>query len=280
MDHDLVGREGPVVTRSWTVDDVLLYALGVGAGIDDPAQELSFTTENSLGIELQVLPTFGVLLAHTPLPDLGDLDRTAVVHAEQGFTLLAPIPVCGTVTARTRVTGVHDKGSGALVMLESTATAPTGELLVTCRSSIFVRGAGGFGGDPAPPPDPPPPHRLPDRTVTYTTRPEQALLYRLSGDRNPLHSDPKFAAQAGFERAILHGLCTFGVTGRALLHEIAGSNPTRLCGMSGRFSAIVRPGEALTVEIWRNNDAHFHFRTRGENGQVVIDRGQAALRPR
>lgn len=272
-----VGRESQPVQRTWSGDEAALYALGVGAGVDDPTQELAFTTENSIGVDQQVLPTFGVLLARTALPHLGDYDRAMLVHAEQAFLLSAPIPPAGTVEARTRVTAVHDKGSGALAVLESTATLHDGSVLVSCRSAVFVRGAGGFGGAPGPRDDWTPPGRAPDHVVTYTTRPEQALLYRLSGDRNPLHSDPLFAAKAGFTPPILHGLCTYGVTGRALLHEAAGSDPTRLIGMSGRFTATVTPGEALTVEMWADGDG-VRFRTRTPAGTVVIDRGRAVIR--
>jgi acyl dehydratase len=176
------------------------------------------------------------------------------------------------------VTGIYDKGSGALVTSEARAIAPeTGELMITSRSAVFIRGEGGFGGDRGPRDEWAEPGRVPDHKVTYATRPEQALLYRLSGDRNPLHSDPAFAARAGFDRPILHGLCTYGVAGRALLHAVAGSDPARFASMSGRFSSPVFPGESLTVSIWADGDTAL-FRVAKDDGVVVIDRGRATFR--
>jgi acyl dehydratase len=201
------------------------------------------------------------------------------VHAEQAFELHRPIPVDGTVRTVATVTGMYDKGSGALVVTEATATdTATGEPLVTSRSSAFIRGEGGFGGDRGPSDPWARPDRDPDLTVIMPTRPEQALVYRLSGDRNPLHADPKFAARGGFSKPILHGLCTYGVTGRALLHALCGSDPARFCSMSGRFSRPVFPGETLTVSVWRDGDGSALFQTAQEDGTVVIDRGRLTVR--
>jgi acyl dehydratase len=280
IDPTVVGREGAPVTRSWTSDDALLYALGVGAGLGDPSSELAFTTENTAGAAQQVLPTYGVLLAQAPAPPFGEVDRSRLVHAEQAITLHRPVPVSGTVTARARVVEVLDKRTGALVVTESTAVFAdgehAGELLATNCSAVFLRGEGGFGGERGTSEDWTAPDREPDRVVRLETRPEQALLYRLSGDRNPLHSDPAYAARGGFDRPILHGLCTFGVTGRALLHAVAGGDPARLTAVSGRFSAVVLPGQALSVEMWRDGDRVL-FRTRTDDGRVAIDRGRATV---
>jgi acyl dehydratase len=279
LNHDVIGVESQPFEKSWTSRDTLLYAVGVGAGMDDPSQELSFTTENSKDITQQVLPTFAVLAAQGGGGrDIGTFDPAMLVHAEQAFELHRPLPAAGTVRTTSKVTGIYDKGSGALVTSEAVAVdAATGEPLVTSRSSVFIRGEGGFGGDRGPSATWQTPDGPPDHLVTYRTRPEQALLYRLSGDRNPLHSDPTFAARAGFARPILHGLCTYGVTGRALLHAIAGSDPARFAAMSGRFSKPVFPGESLTVSIWCDGDEAV-FRTIKEDGTVVIDRGAASVR--
>src|SRR6202020_3071424 len=253
LDHSLVGVPSEPHRRSWESKDALLYAVGVGAGLGDPLQELEFTTENSEGIEQQVLPTYAVLIAQAPMTgSLGDFDRAMLVHAEQYFELHRPLPVAGTVRTTATVTGIYDKGSGALAVIENVAVdAATGEPLVTSRSSTFIRGEGGFGGERGSDQPWERPGRDPDYQVVYQTRPEQALIYRLSGDRNPLHADPKFAARGGFSQPILHGLCTYGVTGRALLHALAGSDPARFASMSGRFTRPVLPGESLTVSMWR-----------------------------
>ena len=203
LDHSLVGEPGPGRERSWTSKDSLLYAIGVGAGLGDPLRELEFTTENSEGIEQKVLPTFGVLLAQAGAArSIGDFDRAMLVHAEQYVELHRPLPVEGTLRSSATVTGMYDKGSGALVESESVAVdAATGEPMITTRSSTFIRGEGGFGGDRGTAAPWQLPDRAPDHRVAEPTRPEQALLYRLSGDRNPLHVDPKFAARGGFSPA-------------------------------------------------------------------------------
>jgi acyl dehydratase len=220
-----------------------------------------------------------VLLAQVPgARRIGDFDPAMLVHAEQAFELHRPLAAEGAVRATSKVTGIYDKGKGALVVSEATAVDPeTGEPVITSRSSAFIRGEGGFGGDRGPRDDWAAPDRKPDHEVTYRTRPEQALIYRLSGDRNPLHSDPAFAARAGFDRPILHGLCTYGVTGRALLHALAGSDPARFASMSGRFSSPVVPGESLTVSMWAEGTTAV-FRATKEDGTVVIDRGRATFR--
>ncbi len=280
LDHSAIGVESEPYERSWTSKDALLYAIGVGAGLGDPLAELPFTTENTEGIEQQVLPTYAVLLAQVPgVRRIGDFDPAMLVHAEQSFELHRPLPAAGSVRATSQITGIYDKSSGALVVSEATAVdSTTGEPMITSRGSVFIRGEGGFGGDRGPRDDWADPEREPDHEVTYATRPEQALAYRLSGDRNPLHSDPAFAARAGFDRPILHGLCTYGVVGRALLHALAGSDPARFASMSGRFSSPVFPGESLTVSIWAG-DGTALFRATKDDGTIVIDRGRATFRP-
>jgi acyl dehydratase len=274
LNHEIVGLDSEPAERSWTESDVLLYALGVGAGQEDALAELEFTTENSTGVQLKVLPTFGNMIGGGRGRKLGDFDPAAFVHAEQSFTLHKPLPVAGTSRSVSRVTGMYDKGSAALVVSESSvADAVTGEPLVTIRSSLFIRGEGGFGGSRGPSQDWQMPSGTPDEQVTYRTRTDQALLYRLTGDRNPLHSDPKFAARGGFDRPILHGMCTYGYTGRALLHAVCGSDPARFTGMEGRFTRPVLPGDELTVSVWSGQGGTAYFRTTTSSGPV-IDRGR------
>jgi acyl dehydratase len=280
LNHSLVRVPGEPVERSWTSTDALLYAIGVGAGLGDPLQELQFTTENTAGVQQQVLPTYGVLLAQARgAGNLGDFDRAMLVHAEQSIELHKPLPVEGTLRTSAMVTGIYDKGSGALIETENRAVDPaTGEPVVTTTSGTFIRGEGGFGGDRGTAPSWELPDRAPDQKVTVQTRPEQALLYRLSGDRNPLHADPAFAARGGFSRPILHGLCTYGFTGRVLLHEVCGSDPARFAFMSGRFSRPVLPGEPLVISIWAGEDSTAQFQTAKQDGTVVIDRGTLRYR--
>jgi acyl dehydratase len=280
LDHSLVAVPGEPRERSWTSKDALLYAIGVGAGLGDPLRELEFTTENCLGVEQKALPTFGLVIAQVPpARSIGDFDRAMLVLAEQYVELHRPLPVSGTVLTSSTVTGMYDKGSDALVESESVAVDPaSGEPFITTRSGMFIRGQGGFGGDRGTSAPWQPPNRDPDHRVVEHTRPEQALIYRLSGDRNPLHADPKFAARGGFSRPILHGPCTYGFTGRVLLHELCGSDPARFISMSGRFSAPVTPGDSLIVSIWRGEDGTASFQTAKEDGTVVIDRGRLRYR--
>jgi acyl dehydratase len=277
LDQSIIGVPGEPRERSWTSTDALLYAVGVGAGLGDPLNELEFTTENTAGVPQQVLPTFAVLLAQAPgAGRIGDFDPALLVHAEQEFELHRALPVAGTVRTTATVTGMYDKGSGALVVSENVAVdVATGEPLITSRSGVFIRGEGGFGGPRGTSEPWQLPEREPDCRITQRTRPEQALLYRLSGDRNPLHADPRFAARGGFPRPILHGLCTYGFTGRALLHALCDSDPAQFRSMYGRFSSPVLPGDPLVVSVWIEpaGDSAL-FRTAREDGTVVIDRGR------
>jgi acyl dehydratase len=238
--------------------------------------ELPFTTENSIDVPQQVLPTYAAILGQGghSRTSIGDFDPAMLLHGEQGVELLGPIPAEGSVRTTATVTGIYDKGSGALVVTESTSIGvDSGQPLFRTTNALFIRGEGGFGGDRGPSDGPAPiPDLRPDRMVTYATRADQALLYRLSGDRNPLHSDPVFAKRAGFDRPILHGLCTYGVTGRALLHTLCGSDPGRFRSMHGRFSRPTYPGDVLTVSMWIEDDTAL-FRTVSQRGETVIDNG-------
>ncbi|HVB90994.1 MAG TPA: MaoC/PaaZ C-terminal domain-containing protein [Acidimicrobiales bacterium] len=281
-----VGTESAPAERSWNHKDALLYALGVGAGALDPTGfELDLTTENSAGIAQRVLPTFVTIVGQGggAMADLGDIDFTKLVHGEQMIALHGEVPAEGRVTVTTTVAGIYDKGSGALVVLESASTYAGGTPAFTTRTGLFIREAGGFGGPRGPEGDDestlaaePLPPREPDELVSYTTRTDQALLYRLNGDRNPLHSDPAFAKRAGFDRPILHGLCTYGFTGRGLLHTVCGSDPARFGSMRARFSRPTLPGDTLSIAVWDVADRSpgtYRFRTENQRGEVVIDGG-------
>jgi acyl dehydratase len=278
INPDAVGTKSEPARRKWNSKDALIYALGVGAGAADPLEELEFSTENTSGKEQRVLPTIAVVLG--PLGGafgaIGSFNPAMLVHGEEGITLHREIPVEGELEAVSEITGIYDKGKGAVVVTESKATlVDTGEPLFDTRMSAYIRGEGGFGGDRGPSGNPnEAPERDPDHSVELHTRTDQALIYRLSGDRNPLHNDPSFAAMGGFDRPILHGLCTYGFTGRGLLHALCGSDPARFKGMDARFSSPVMPGEALTVKAWEMGDGTAVFQTCGEDGRVVIDAGR------
>jgi acyl dehydratase len=271
INPDAVGAKGKAARRSWTSKDALLYAVGVGAGTD----ELAFTTENTKDLQQRVLPTFAVIIGGggIPMDKIGSFNPTLMVHGEQGIELYGEIPADGEIESVGECTAIWDKGSAAVLEFESTATnLATGKRLLKTRTVLFCRGEGGWGGDRGPSEKIEFPNRPPDHQVTYATREDQALTYRLSGDRNPLHSDPSFAAMGGFDKPILHGLCTWGFTGRALLHTLCDSDPIRFKSMNSRFSKPVIPGDSLTVSMWVDGNRAL-FRTTNQHGDVVIDQG-------
>jgi len=278
IDPNAVGATSEPVEATWTSTDALLYAVGIGAGTG----ELAFTTENTNGVAQQVFPTFAVVLGwgrgQGAMAKIGSFNPALLVHGQQAVTLHRPIPVEGTAVLTSKIVGIYDKGKAAVVATETSAVLKgTGEALYTNLSSAFIRGEGGWGGDRGPSgPANVPPDRAPDHQVTYQTSPDQALVYRLSGDRNPLHSDPSFAAMGGFDRPILHGLCSYGFTGRALLHTLAGSDPARLRHIEARFSSPVYPGDALTISMWAEGDGAL-FSTARQDGTVVIDQGRCLV---
>jgi acyl dehydratase len=271
IDPSSVGATGDPVKRSWNSNDALLYAVGVGAG----TSELAFTTENTKDTPQQVLPTFAVIIGGggAPFNKIGTFNPAMLVHGEQGIELYDAIPPEGEIESTGRISGIYDKGKGALVEMESESVlVSTGKPLLKTRMSAFIRGEGGFGGDRGTAAAFEVPGRKADHEVTYVTREDQALTYRLSGDRNPLHSDPSFAQMGGFDRPILHGLCTYGFTGRALLHSVCGGDPKRFKKMDGRFSKPVMPGDTLTISMWVDGN-ECKFQTRNQDGDVVLDQG-------
>ena len=271
LNPDAVGTESEPTEASWTSKDALLYAVGIGAGTD----ELAFTTENTANVEQLVFPTFPVVIGwggDSPLRSIGSFNPALLVHGQQAVTPHRPIPVAGTVTLRSKIVAMYDKVKAGVVVTETVAEVD-GEALYTNRASVFIRGEGGWGGERGPSgPQNEPPDRPPDHEITYETSPDQALVYRLSGDRNPLHSDPAFAAMGGFDRPILHGMCSYGFTGRALLHSLCESDPAKFNHLEARFASPVRPGDALTVRMWTTGDGESVFTTSVDD-RLVIDQG-------
>jgi acyl dehydratase len=226
---------------SWTSSDVLLYHLALGAGNPPTdARELRYATVHAT--EAPKVESPGI-----------SIDLQTIVHGSQRIDLAGPVPTSGHATLSTKVTGVYDKGSAAVVVSESTATSSDGQLLWKGTSSIFAKGAGGFGGDRGPSSPGGAPDRAPDHVIVTPTAPTQALLYRLLGDRNPLHSDPEFAAGASFPAPILHGLCTYGMVCKAVVDHVLDGDVTRVGAYGVRFAGVVFPGETLRTSVWNED---------------------------
>ncbi|MFE4047834.1 MaoC/PaaZ C-terminal domain-containing protein [Streptomyces sp. YIM B13518] len=243
---------------AWTPQDVLLYHLGIGAGrpATDP-RELRYTLES----RLHVLPSFATVAGGGPpgvtgalsLPGV-DVDLARVLHGGQSLTVHRPLPAEGAAATTARIVAVHDKGKAAVLVMRTEAADADGPLW-TDEARIHVRGEGGWGGDRGPSVRHAPPTGTPDRILERAVREDQALLYRLSGDRNPLHADPGFAARAGFERPVLHGLCTYGMTLKAVVDTLLDGDVTRVRSYATRFAGVVYPGETLRIRMWRGDGA-------------------------
>ncbi|WP_122817825.1 MaoC/PaaZ C-terminal domain-containing protein [Nocardioides pantholopis] len=260
---DAVGFVSPRWTRTWTSTDSLLYAVALGAGPD----ELSLTTENCIGVRQRAVPSYAALIGRTGAAvreAVGPAwDPVRLVYAGQRVVWHRELAPEGAAELESTVVAIADKGSGALVTVDTTATEPgSGEPLFTARRQVFLRGAGGF--DPSRSPEPAPEvSDESDETVLRHRLPEnQALLYRLCGDRHPLHSDPAFARRAGFDRPILHGLCTYGVTARLLLREVLRGDPGRMTSLEARFRATVWPGDDLELRYRTTGPGSVHFQVR------------------
>jgi acyl dehydratase len=277
----LLAFDIPEVEQHLTKRDTILYALGVGLGSDPAdASQLRYVYEQGL----QALPTMAIILGYPgPWHAKGDLGitRSHVVHGEQGLRIVKRLPVEGDITGKTRITGVVDKGKdkGALVMTESTVREKaSGDVVCTLTSTTFCRADGGFGGPegpvkaPHPIPDTPPQH-----VCDLPTLPQAALIYRLSGDYNPLHADPAYAAKAGYKMPILHGRATFSVAGHAILKTLCGYDPARFVAMEGRFSAPVYPGETIRTEMWRDGSVVSFRATVPSRGATVLNNGRAEI---
>lgn len=269
---------GPVEV-SWDEERTVLYALGVGAGQDNPAKELQFTTTNS-GVPLRVLPTFATVLSGNLgvgalLDQLGDsVDASKMLHGEQAHEQFSELPTRGTAYVTAYISAVWDKGSAAVVVINTVVTDRDDRPLCQGQSSMFFRGAGGWGGERGPSaPRLTDPASQPHLQLKAGTRHDQPLLYRLSGDTNPLHTDPEFARRAGFPSPIMHGMAVYGIVGRVLLNELCGGNPSEFRSLRVRFASVVIPGDGLNVRAWQENAGQIRFLVDDSNGRRVLDGG-------
>ena len=269
---DAAGVQLNPMEFEYTERDTMLYALGVGA------TELDFVYERNL----KALPSFAVIPAFPAMAGMTsagiEINLVMVLHGEQSFRIHNTIPVKGKLTTTGKVESVYDKGKGALLNVATETRDESGKLIFTNASGVFVRGAGSFGGERGPEAGNVTPDRAPDKTVEMPTLPTQAMIYRLSGDRNPLHIDPDFAKMAGYDRPILHGLCTFGHVCRAVLREYAGNDPARFTAMSVRFSGVVYPGDTIITEMWDEGNGKTILQAKTQEGRVVISNAAAEVK--
>lgn len=271
IDLSIVGKDLPPIKTRHTQRDVMLYALGIGAGADD--DDLQFVYEN----ELKVFPTFGVIPPFEALLGMAgtegmDINLAMLLHGEQYLEVRKhPIPTDAELTSNPKISAVYDKGKGALIELEVETLDSKNDVVFFNRFGAFVRGEGGFGGEKGPAPDNEAPEREPDKVVEMKTLPQQALIYRLSADYNPLHADPGFAQMAGYEKPILHGLSTLGFAARAILKEYADNDTSKFRAIKNRFSRHVFPGETIVTEMWKEGDDKILFRCKtAERGDYCL----------
>jgi acyl dehydratase len=276
LNLDLIGKPLAPQRHEYTWRDAALYALGVGARVDG---ELDYLYE---GRGPKVLPTFAVVPSFRSLVDVVSVlgaSPIQILHGEQTIRLVRPIPPSGAFETRGEVTGIYDKGKGALVVVRASTTDEKGEPVFENEFSLFVRGAGGFGGERGPEaravevPD-----RAADFTESQATSPEQAAIYRLMGDLNPLHIAPEVGAAAGFGKPILHGLCTYGFAGRAIVKHACGGDPAKLASFAARFSGVVFPGDTLVTSGWRGEGGRWSIQVAKPDGSVVLSHGLVEVR--
>ncbi|HEV7648826.1 MAG TPA: MaoC/PaaZ C-terminal domain-containing protein [Actinophytocola sp.] len=269
-----VGAELGATAFSWTSTDVLRYHLALGAGgVPTDPVELRYVLED----RLRVLPTFGVVAPgfrtfEPPalrFPGV-DVDLSKVLHGTQSITVDGPISPDGNAVARSRIADVWDKGKAAVIVQETVVTSAAGAPLWTARSAIFARGEGGFGGQRGPSTAVEVPGRAPDELLEVHVLPQQALLYRLCGDRNPLHADPEFAARAGFERPILHGLCTYGMVCKSIVDNVLDGDVTRVASFATKFAGVAFPGETLRVRVWAADEGYTATATAADRDDAPV----------
>ncbi len=275
INTDIVGKEIKGVPFEYNEDTVILYALGIGAG----SKDLDFVYEK----ELKVYPTFAVIPffpSLIPIAAEANLNMFTVLHGEQRIIMHKPIPVKGKLESKAVCKSIYDKGDkGAVINIDIESRDETGELLFENKAVVMDRSGGNFGGERGPKAEKitPPEGKSADFRVEQITSPDQAALYRLSGDKNPLHIDPEFAKMGGFDTPILHGLCSFGFAGRAILASICGNDPTKLKSFGVRFTGVVFPGETLITEGWRVNDNNYIIQTQTQDGRVVLGNATAEI---
>jgi len=275
LNLDLIGKKLDSVSFTYNEDAAILYALGIGAGVD----ELDFVYEKNL----KVYPTFAVvpcMPAMVPVFSALKLNMFKVLHGEQKIVLHKPIPVKGKLTTTAVCTSVYDKGdNGAVVNLNFETHGENGELLFENQIVLVDRSAGNFGGDRGPKTEKilPPEGKAPDFQDTFETFANQAALYRLSGDKNPLHIDPDFARKGGFDRPILHGLCSLGIAGKAIVHAACDGDPDRLKSLAVRFMNPVCPGDTLITEGWKVDSTAYIIQTKTAEGKIILANAMAEL---
>ncbi len=272
LSKDLVGTKFEPVQISWTEKDTMLYALGVGC---KPADELAFLYEGKGPL---VLPSYAVIPGMRALGNIRQavkLKLQRLLHGEQGIELYRPLPANAEITLHSEISEVWDKGKAGVIAVTAIAEDDEGPLFKSF-SSLFYIGGGGFGGDPGPstknknvPPD-----RPPDVVVEYPTLPEQGAIYRLSGDRVPLHIDPEFSVAAGYDKPFMHGLCTYGFVARAALASLCDGDPRRFKSMTGRFAERVQFEDTIVTKIWKVADGEAILQAQDQHGSIVLSQAR------
>jgi acyl dehydratase len=276
------GGKLPTTESSWAHDDVILYHLGIGAGMEKPtdAKELEYTYEKNLKVlpSFAVVPVFGSLMHMAGVPGI-KINFALILHGEQAIEIHKPIPVVADVVSEGRVAGLYDKGKAALVVLEvETREKTTGDKLFTNQFSVFARGEGGFGGESGPKAGNKPPEREPDVVTESRTLSQQALIYRLCGDKNPLHADPEFAKIGGFDVPILHGLCSYGMVCKSVVDEMLDGAVEEVAGYTARFAGVVFPGETIVTSMWKEGDKILISAKTKERDTPVISNSAITIR--
>lgn len=277
LSANLVGTKFEPRQVSWNSKDTMLYALGVGAR---PSDELDFLYE---GRGPKVLPTYAVIPGLYAMGNIAravKLDIARTLHGEQGIELLRPLPAEAELNMESTLSEVWDKGKAGVIGVRAEFSDADGPVFRT-HSTLFYIGGGGFGGEPGPStrdknraPD-----REPDLVVEYETREDQGAIYRLSGDRVPLHIDPEFAKQAGYDKPFMHGLCSYGFVGRAVLHSLCDGDPERFVSLEGRFAERVEFGDHILTKIWRTGDGEALLRAETQDGKIALSQARATFRP-